>query len=405
MVELKAMQTWARALVSVALVLIYSACSKDNAARYITDTVTKGTVSDSISATGDVSALVKVNVGSQVSGTIAKLHVDFNTKVKKGDLLAELDPRLLLAQLQRTEAAVAVAEADVEKSKVALLDGERNARRMRELAAKKMVSQSDLDTADVTAAAAAAAVKGAEAGLLQARADRDSAETNLTFTKIRSPIEGTVIDRQVDVGQTVAAQFQVATLFVIANDLRHVQVLANVDEADVGKLHAKMPAQFRVDAFPSDVFNGTIREVRQAPTSATASSSGSGSSTTTTTSNVVTYAAVVDAENPDYKLRQGMTAQVSVLVAERKDVLVVPNAALRFRPKSGDDDAPAPTEHGQHLYRLDNNKPVRVAVKAGLADGRRVEILEGVAEGDTVILGEMTGGAQKPPKGFRRGPL
>lgn len=402
MVELEAMRSLAGVATLLAWVAMHSACAKEAGLRFITDTVSKGTVSDSISATGEVSALVKVNVGSQVSGTIAKLYVDFNSAVKKGDMLADLDPRLLLAQLQRTEATVAVAEADVEKAKVALLDGDRNVRRMRELATKKMVSQSDLDTAEVTAAAAAAAVKGAQASLLQARADRDSAATNLTFTKIRSPIDGTVIDRQVDVGQTVAAQFQVATLFVIANDLRHIQVLANIDEADVGKLQAKMPVTFRVDAFPTDVFHGVIREVRQAPTSS-ASSSSSGSSSSTATSNVVTYAAVVDAENPNYKLRQGMTAQVSVLVAERKDVLVVPNAALRFRPKS--DDGPADRESTQHVYRLQAGQPARTSVKTGLADGRRVEVIWGLAEGDTVILGETTGGGASKPKGFRRGLL
>ncbi|HET6346179.1 MAG TPA: efflux RND transporter periplasmic adaptor subunit, partial [Myxococcota bacterium] len=258
---------WPR-LLSLTCVWASLACKSNDAPKYLTEPVTRGDVRESILATGEVSALTKVNVGSQVSGTVAKLLVDYNSAVKAGQVLAEIDPRLFLATLQRAEASVAVAESNVEKARVGLLDAERTLRRLSELVGRKLVSQADVDTAEVNRAAAVANLKGAEASLLQARADRDSAATNLAFTKIRSPIDGIVIDRQVDVGQTVAAQFQVATLFIIAKDLRQIQILANIDEADIGKVHAKMPATFTVDAYPDDVFNGVIREVRLAPTAA-----------------------------------------------------------------------------------------------------------------------------------------
>src|SRR5205814_1859997 len=312
--------------VSTALALAVAACGQKAAVPYRTEPVTRGTVNESVSATGDVSALVTVSVGSQVSGIIDKLYVDFNSPVKKGQLLATLDPRLFQAQMEKAEATLASAKANVEKAHVAYADSKRIATRQQELRQTGLISQADLDTAMATRDQNAAALPAAKASVLQARADRDMAAANLAFTKIASPIDGIVVSRNVDVGQTVAAAFQAPTLFLIANDLTKMQILANIDEADVGKVREDLEARFTVDAYPGEIFTGKIREVRQAPT---------------TIQNVVTYAAVIAAPNPDHKLRQGMTASVTVTAAHKDDALRVPNAALRFRPDDAGAEQPS----------------------------------------------------------------
>src|SRR6267143_6499527 len=303
------------ALASLAL----AACNREGPASYRTEPVTRGAISEIVSATGDVSAIVTVNIGSQVSGTISKLYVDLNSQVKKGQPLAELDPRLFRAALERAQAGLASAAADVEKAQAQLNDSVRVEKRNKELLEQRLVSQQDVDSAVASREQMAASLSGARAKVLQARADRDLAATNLAFARIESPIDGIVVSRAVDVGQTVAASFQTPTLFTIANDLTKMQVLANIDEADVGKVHEGQEARFTVDAYPGDEFRGFIREVRQAPN---------------TIQNVVTYAAVIDAANPEHKLRQGMTAAVKVLTGHKDDVLLVPNAALRWKPEN-----------------------------------------------------------------------
>jgi HlyD family secretion protein len=395
------------------------ACQRDAKASHRTEPVTKGNLSEVVSATGDVGALVTVNVGTQVSGTIAKLHVDFNSPVKKDQVLAEIDPRLFNAALERAVAGLAAADADVMKAKAALADAERTERRSVELVKKSLVAQADVDASLAAREGAQAALQGSQARVLQARADRDTAATNVALCKIRSPINGIVIQRSVDVGQTVAASLQTPTLFLIANDLTRMQILANIDEADVGKVREGLIARFTVDAYPGEVFEGRIREVRQAPTMI---------------QNVVTYAAVLEAPNPERKLRQGMTASVTIVTNQRNDVLRASNAALRYRPPgeekgapgsgagrrggggdgapqrgtpgvaradSGERPSPAPpaAEGGERrgarrarVYRLEDGRPVAVDVQVGISDGRQTEILAGLAEGDLAIVGD-TGGA------------
>src|SRR5256886_731407 len=409
----------------VLIAVLLAGCNRRQAPGYRTDVVTRGPVSEVVNATGGVSAIMTVNVGSQVSGIVDRLYVDFNSVVKKAQLLASLDPRLFQAQLEKAEASLASAKANVEKAQVAYNDSFRIASRQQELRQQGLISQADLDTAVANRDQNAAALSAAKASVLQAKADRDMAATNLAFTRIASPIDGIVVLRSVDVGQTVAAAFQAPTLFLIANDLTKMQILANIDEADVGKVHAGLEARFTVDAYPGETFNGTIREVRQAPN---------------TIQNVVTYAAVIDAPNPDRKLRQGMTASVTITTAKKDDVPRVSNAALRFRPE--DQGAPAetqpaaPGQGGQRgpmarspsaaargsrpegvslqqgpgrpgrVYKLENGKPVPVNVRVGLSDGQRSEVIEGLAEGDKVIVGtEAAGapGAQRGPQ--RRGPF
>jgi len=336
--------------------------------------------------------------------------------VKQGQLLAEIDPRLFEVAQARAAAGLLAADADVEKARVMLLDAQNAALRLAELFKKGLVSGAEAETAASNRAGAAAALRAAEARVAQARADRDAAVTNVSLCKIRSPIDGIVISRNVDVGQTVAASLQSPTLFVIANDLSRMQVLANVDEADVGKVKEGMLASFTVDAFPGEVFKGRIREVRQAPASI---------------QNVVTYAAVVDAPNPERKLRQGMTASISVVTSQRSDALRIPNAALRYRPAGEGAPAdkpvvagaavaqgaqgakrppPKPESAGEPVrpgirkvvaYRLEGTKPVRVALLVGISDGQRTEVVSGLSEGDQVVLADASASSHRG----NRGPL
>ena len=220
------------------IAMLLAGCGRRQEPAYRTDAVTRGPVSEVVNATGDVSAIITVNVGSQISGIVDRLYVDFNSVVKKAQLLASLDPRLFQAQLEKAEASLASAKANLEKARVAYNDSFRIASRQQELRQQGLISQADLDTAVANRDQNAAALLAAKASVLQARADRDMAATNLAFTRIASPMDGIVVSRSVDVGQTVAAAFQAPTLFLIANDLTKMQILANIDEADVGKVHA-----------------------------------------------------------------------------------------------------------------------------------------------------------------------
>ena len=401
--------------IALIAVLVAAACGRKQAAPYRTDPVTRGPVSEVVNATGDVSAIVTVNVGSQVSGIIDKLNVDFNSKVKKDQLLATLDPRLFQAQLEKAAASLASANANVEKAQAAYADSVRIANRQQELRQQGLISRADLDTALATRDQNAAGLSAAKATVLQAKADRDMAATNLAFTRITSPIDGIVVSRSVDVGQTVAAAFQAPTLFLIANDLTKMQILANIDEADVGKVREGLEAKFTVDAYPGETFTGMIRDVRQAPN---------------TIQNVVTYPAVIDAPNPDRKLRQGMTASVNITAARKDDSLRVSNAALRWKPDEsaapetaqrpggtpqartasaaarGAREGSAQQAPGRagRVYKLENGKPVPVNIRVGLSDGQRTEVIEGLSEGDRVIVGggDTAAGAQQQR---RRGPF
>jgi len=267
----------------------------------------KGDVVATVTATGSLSAVTTVKVGSQVSGIIAKLHVDFNSTVKKGQLLAELDPTPF-------QQSVDQRRADLEKSKVELRNTELSLTRSKNLTKQQLLAQSELDAAQTNRDAAAAAVAQSEASLKQSL-------TNLSYAKILSPIDGVVVDRQYDVGQTVAASFQAPVIFTIAQDLTKMQVLTNIDEADVGRIRVEQVATFSVDAFPEQSFKGSVSQIRLSPQ---------------TVQNVVTYPVMLDVPNQDLKLKPGMTANVQIPVDARRDVLRVPNAALRFRPDPAD---------------------------------------------------------------------
>jgi HlyD family secretion protein len=279
--------------------------------------VTRGDLAETVGATGTLQAVTTVQVGTQVSGNILELNADFNSLVRKGQVLARLDPSLIQSQIEQARANLIRAEADLERLRVALDDARTKLARARELADKKLIAQTELEAAEVAVRSAEAQLRSQQAGVTQSQASLRQNQVNLAHTVIESPIDGLVISRNVDVGQTVAASMSAPTLFVLAADLTKMQVLASLDESDVGRIRPGQVVRFRVDAFPTEEFTGSVTQVRLQPT---------------TVQNVVTYQTVIDVPNPALKLKPGMTANVSIEIARRADVIRVPNTALRFRP-------------------------------------------------------------------------
>ncbi|HET6333462.1 MAG TPA: efflux RND transporter periplasmic adaptor subunit [Polyangiales bacterium] len=367
---------------------------------YDTAKLGRGAIVAKVTASGTLSALVTVQVGSQVSGRIKKLHADFNSDVKKGQLIAKIDPQLFIATLGQARANYNAAKADLLKSNVQSQDAERQLKRTKSLAEQKLVADADFDTAQANADVAKAQIAASAGRVEQTLAALHQAEVNLTYTTIESPIDGVVISRNVDTGQTVAASMQAPILFVIAEDLHKMHVDTSVAEADVGKLTAGMKATFNVDAYPNEKFDGDVKQIRNSPQ---------------TVQNVVTYDAVIDVQNPDLKLRPGMTANVTFVYAEQLDVLRVPNAALRFRPapeaepkggaapRAGGTKtltktlvkASNPGSRKRTLYLLRGDKAVPVEVTTGITDGSYTEVVAGeLREGDTVITDTASTGVK-----------
>jgi HlyD family secretion protein len=336
----------------------------------------KGEIRQIVSANGTINPVSLISVGTQVSGTVKKIHVDFNSKVEKGQILLELDDALLAAQQKQSHASVQNAAASLELTTA-------NEARMRSLFVQDYVSRQELDTA-------VQAKKSAEAQLQLARATVEKDQANLAYSVIRSPVSGIVVDRSVDVGQTVAASLQTPTLFKIAQDLSKMQIDANFAEADIGNIHVGQMARFTVDAFAGRNFKGEVKLVRLNPT---------------TQQNVVTYDVVINVDNPDQILLPGMTAYVTIAVAERKEALLVPNAALRFKPASGGNQKPAGQAGDSansnapklkrdafsgRVYVLQQGAPTPVNVTLGITDNRNTEIVAGeLKTGDQVVVGEM----------------
>jgi HlyD family secretion protein len=282
-----------------------------------TSVVTKGDIVESVGATGTLEAVTTVQVGTQVSGTVQELYADFNSIVRKGQVIARLDPSLIQTQIEQQEANVARAQADVERLRVALEDARVKLQRARDLAERNLIPRTELETAEVNVRSAEAQLKSTQAGLTQARANLNQTQVNLQHTVIHAPIDGIVISRNVDVGQTVAASMQAPTLYLLAADLTKMKVSANIDEADVGKIRPGQRVTFRVDAYPAEDFEGRVSQVRLNPV---------------TVQNVVTYATVIEVPNVELKLKPGMTANVTIEIARRSDVVRIPTMALRFRP-------------------------------------------------------------------------
>lgn len=356
--------------------------NKSSDVKFKTEKVSKGDIVMSVTATGTVNAVTTVLVGTQVSGTIKHISVDFNSPVKKGRIIAQIDPATFQAQVQQASANLLAAQANLEKAGAILVDAKRTLERNTELFSKNLIARSDLDTAETNYETVKASVSAAKSQVAQTMAALEFAETNLRYTKILSPVDGVVISRNVDVGQTVAASFQTPTLFTIAQDLTKMQIDTNVDEADIGKVTTGQDVEFTVDAYPDLVFNGKVWQVRNAPI---------------TVQNVVTYDVVIQVDNPELKLKPGMTANVSIIIATKKDILKVSNAALRFRLDENEKkSAEKKAVSGPGVWILEQGQPKRINIAAGISDGSSTEITsDTLREGQDVIIEYADRGQKK----------
>jgi HlyD family secretion protein len=360
-----------------------------NGLPYKVEKIMRGEIVSSVTATGTVNAVTNVLVGTQVSGTIQTLYVDFNSPVKKGQLIAQIDPAILESQVGQAKANVFSAKANLEKAEATVIDAKRTMERNRELVSKNLIAQSDFDTAETNYETAKASVSAQKAQIAQTEAALRYAETNLQYTRIISPVDGVVISRSVDVGQTVAASFQTPTLFTIAQDLTKMQIDTNVDEADIGKVTVGQNVDFTVDAYPETIFKGRVWQVRNAPI---------------IVQNVVTYDVVIKVDNPELKLKPGMTANVSIIIAIKKDVLKITNVALRFMlPEKVIGKS---VKKGPGIWIIKEGKPERIAIVTGISDGNYTELISGdVKEGQEIIIESLTNkkeesAAPRPPRMF-----
>lgn len=349
------------AILAAAILIGKSFFKSDESAQFRTADITTGDIEESVSASGTLNPVTLVNVGTQVSGIVKTLNVDYNDEVKEGDVLAELDQSVLQAQLQQDMGNYNDAAAT---SKLSRADYDRQ----KELFDKGYISKADLDKAAQVKASAAAKLSS-----VSAQIDRD--KVNIGYSVIKSPVSGVVISRAVDVGQTVAASFQTPTLFIIAKDLQKMQIDTNLSEADIGVVREDMPVHFTVDAYPGRTYEAKVRQIRLNPTNV---------------QNVVTYNVVIDVDNPDKTLLPGMTAFVSLVEASKENVIRLPNSALSYKPsaeKAKEFSKEKPK--GKVVYVLKDGHPEATTVKTGITDGRNTEIISGLAAGDKVITGEV----------------
>jgi HlyD family secretion protein len=396
--------------------------SGDTPVTFQTVTVSKGNIAAQVTANGTLSARTTVQVGAQVSGRVVELHADFNDKVKKGQVIAKLDESLLKAQIDQTQAAYLLAVANEQKAQVALVDAERQYKRQQTLGDQALVAGATVETYQTTRDSAKAALAASKAQVAQAQANLAQAKTNLGYATIYSPIDGVVLTRSYDIGQTVQSSFSAPTLFTIAADLSFMQIDTSVSESDVGALKEGMKANFTVDAFPGKTFEGTVRQVRNSPT---------------TTQGVVTYDAVIDVSNEDHALRPGMTANVTFVLDQVANVIKIPNAALRFKPtrdqmlalrekfgggsgghhrggsggsgmrkEAEGSGAPMPKPDAasgasggagmkfgdkKPVWKLVNGKPRMVLIKPGLTDGSTTQMIEGDLQPGDQLITEIQG--------------
>lgn len=361
-----------------------------SAAAVTSEAVTRGSIVRTVAATGTLEAVTTVQVGSQVSGMIEALSADFNSIVKKGQVLAQLDQSLFTSAVEQAQANLVRAQADHERARVTLADAETKLNRAKELAARQLIPSTELDTADVNQKNAAAQLRSAQASVGQARAAVEQARMNLAKTVIRAPIDGIVVSRNVDVGQTVAASMAAPILYLIAADLTQMQLNASIDEADLGQVADGQPVRFTVDAFPGDTFHGIVKQVRLSPV---------------VQQNVVTYAAIISAPNPQLKLMPGMTASLTIETARRDDVVRIPAAATRFKPTPETLEAlgadAAPRANTSVVWREEGETITPVPVKTGLSDGTWTEVVdapftEGTRLVTRVVLGTRGSESSRP---------
>lgn len=356
--------TAALAVIVVVAAIAFGHGGKEAAVEYETQTVERDAINLSITATGTINPLNKVDVGTQVSGIISKIYVDFNSEVEQGQLIAQLDPAPLQAEKAVAEESLCAAELDYKLQK-------KTYERQKRLFDRELISETEYDNAEN-------AYLKAESNLRQSRLTLQRAEINLGYTQIYSPISGVVLSRAVDEGQTVASGYSTPTLFTIAADLREMQLVANIDEADIGAVAEGQRVSFTVDAYIDTQFEGTVKQVRLQSAS---------------TSNVVTYQVVIDAPNPDLKLKPGMTANATIYTLEKEGVFAVPARALRFVPADMDDKRREELPETHVFVRLADGTTEPREVTTGITNGVQTEIVSGLAEGDVVVVG-MAGAAR-----------
>lgn len=354
--------------------------------KYKLSPVERKTIVQKVEASGTINAVNTVTVGSQVSGMIKNIYVDYNSKVKKGQLLAQIDPSLFQAQVNQARGSLNAAAANYQKTKSTLIYDEANYKRYKELYKKNYVSKNDMELAQVTYRADSAALNANSANIQNTRATLQNNLTNLKYTRIISPIDGVIVSRAVEVGQTVAASFQTPTLFTVAQDLTKMHIEVSVSEADIGKVKEGQRAEYTLDGYPNETFVGTVTQVRLA---------------STTVSNVVTYTVVVGVDNKKNILKPGMTANVSIITGKKDNVLCVDNAAMRFTPK---DITGGKKFDKQGIWVLRHNKPQRININTGITDSDYTEVIsEEIKDGDSVIVGnseKSKSSMQRPPGMF-----
>ena len=350
---------------------------------YQTAKISKCTITDVVEASGTINPVNIVSVGSTVSGLMKEIYVDYNSEVKKGQLLAQIDPANFQASVDQNTAQIRNAEANLAKLNAQLVLAEKTYNRYKNLYAKNFVAKSELDQAESDYLAQKASIGAQKASIAQARANYNTAMTNLGYTKIIAPVDGTIISRDIDVGQPVAASFQAPELFTIAQDLTKMQIEVNVSEADIGEVKEGQDVEYTLDGYPDSTFYGKVTQVRL---------------DSTTTSNVVTYTVIVSVNNEDLKLKPGMTANVSIITKRSTDVMCVPSMALKFSPETS-----GQKYQKQGIWILEKGKPVRVNIKEGASDDANVEILSDKLKlGDEVIIGSSRAKNKKTTQNTRR---
>lgn len=352
--------------------------------KYHTKPIERCTITQVVEASGTINPVNTVSVGSTVSGLIQDIYVDFNSQVKKGQILAQIDPRNFEATVQQNQAQIANAQANVTKLQAIVEYDKKMYERYKNLYAKNFVAKSELDQYKSTYYSDLAQIRAAQAQVNQYRANLKTAETNLGYTKIIAPVDGTIISREIDVGQPVAASFQAPQLFTIAQDLTKMQIEVSVSEADIGKVQEGQDVTYTLDGYPDSVFHGKVTQVRISPT---------------TVSNVVTYTVIVEVKNDDLKLIPGMTANVSIITDKSENVICAPSIALKFNPNT--DGTRYKT---QGIWILEKRKPKRINIETGASDDTNTEIIsKEIKEGDRVIV-DSSLSKNKNNKTQRRGP-
>lgn len=362
-------------IIIIAVIVLFLICggavfiNKNKDSGYVTAPAEIGTIIEAVEASGTVNPVNTVDIGSQVSGMIKDIYVDFNSKVTKGQLLAQIDPSLFQAQVDKARGDLDAARSNKAKIQAMMVYDKKNYDRYRKLYSKNYVAKSEVDLAEATYKADLAQISAAQGSINQAQATLNNNQTNLRYTKIVSPVDGIVISRSVDVGQTVAASFQTPTLFQVAQDLTKMQIEANVSEADIGKIKKGQNVEYTLDGYADAVFHGEVTEVRISPT---------------TVSNVVTYTVIVAVDNKEQKMIPGMTANVSIITNKSENVVCVPTDALKFTPV---EITGGKKYKEQGLWVLKDNKPERLNIKTGAKDSDRIEIISNqIQENDKVII-------------------